>query len=41
MVAFEDLGTEAIRRLELRDFPAIVACDAQGRDIFAQAPPDR
>jgi len=41
MVAFEDLGTEAIRRLELRDFPVIVACDAQGRDIYAQDPPDR
>lgn len=34
VIAFDDLGTEAIRRLELKDFPAIVACDAQGRDIY-------
>jgi fumarate hydratase subunit beta len=33
-IAFGDLGTEAIRRLELKDFPAIVACDAEGRDIY-------
>jgi tartrate/fumarate subfamily iron-sulfur-dependent hydro-lyase alpha chain/tartrate/fumarate subfamily iron-sulfur-dependent hydro-lyase beta chain len=34
IIAFEDLGTEAIRKLELRDFPAIVACDSEGRDIY-------
>ncbi|MBN2372709.1 fumarate hydratase [bacterium] len=34
IIAFKDLGTEAIRRLELKDFPAIVACDAEGRDIY-------
>jgi fumarate hydratase subunit beta len=34
VVAYEDLGTEAIRRLELHDFPAIVACDAAGRSLF-------
>lgn len=37
MVAFEDLGTEAIRRLTVRDFPAIVANDVTGRDIFTEA----
>lgn len=37
MVAFEDLGTEAIRRLTVRDFPAIVANDVAGRDIFTEA----
>jgi fumarate hydratase subunit beta len=37
MIAFEDLGTEAIRRLTVRDFPAIVANDITGRDIFAEA----
>ena len=36
MIAFEDLGTEAIRRLTVRDFPAIVANDVAGRDIFAE-----
>ena len=37
MIAFEDLGTEAIRRLTVRDFPAIVANDVAGRDIFTEA----
>ena len=35
-VAWEDLGTEALRRLELRDFPAIVAIDANGRDLYRE-----
>ena len=34
VVAFEDLGPEAIHRLEVVDFPLIVAIDAQGNDIF-------
>ena len=37
MIAFEDLGTEAIRRLTVRDFPAIVANDVKGRDLFSEA----
>jgi len=37
MIAFEDLGTEAIRRLTVRDFPAIVANDVTGRDLFTEA----
>jgi len=36
-IAFEDLGTEAIRQLTVRDFPAIVANDVTGRDIFTEA----
>lgn len=36
LVAYEDLGTEAIRRLELDRFPVIVACDAAGGDLFAR-----
>jgi fumarate hydratase subunit beta len=36
VVAYEDLGTEAIRRIELHHFPAIVACDATGGNIFDQ-----
>jgi len=35
-VAFEDLGPEAIYELEIRDFPAIVASDTQGGNIFAR-----
>ncbi|MRR11463.1 TRZ/ATZ family protein, partial [bacterium] len=33
-VAYGDLGTEALVRLELHDFPAYVAIDATGRDLF-------
>ncbi len=36
VVAYEDLGTEAIRLLELDGFPAIVACDAAGGDLFSE-----
>lgn len=36
-IAFEDLGTEAVRRLTVQDFPAIVANDVTGRDIFTEA----
>jgi len=36
VVAYEDLATEAIMRLEVADFPAIVANDAFGGDLFQQ-----
>ncbi len=35
IVAYEDLGPEAIRRLEVVDFPAIVVNDVRGGDLFA------
>lgn len=34
VVAYEDLGTEAIRRLEVEDFPAIVINDCHGGDLY-------
>lgn len=34
LVAYHDLGTEAIRRLEVVDFPLVVANDAHGADLF-------
>lgn len=34
VVAYEDLGTEAIRRLEVEDFPAIVVNDCHGGDLY-------
>ncbi|MGE0541086.1 MAG: FumA C-terminus/TtdB family hydratase beta subunit [Dehalococcoidia bacterium] len=34
VVAYEDLGTEAIRRMDLDGFPVIVACDAAGGNLF-------
>lgn len=34
VVAYEDLGTEAVRRLEVEDFYAIVTYDSLGNDLF-------
>lgn len=34
VIAYEDLGTEAIRRLEVRDFPAIVVIDSDGNNLY-------
>ncbi|HZN52032.1 MAG TPA: Fe-S-containing hydro-lyase [Methylomirabilota bacterium] len=34
IVAYEDLGTEAIRRLEVENFPAIVVNDCHGGDLY-------
>jgi len=34
VVVYEDLGTEAIRKLELKGFPAIVAYDCYGNTVF-------
>lgn len=34
LVAYPDLGPEAIYRLEIEDFPAIVGIDAFGNDIY-------
>ena len=34
IIAYEDLGAEAIRRLEVVDFPAIVINDCEGNDLY-------
>jgi len=34
VIMYEDLGTEAIRKLEVLDFPCFVAYDVHGSDIF-------
>ena len=36
IVAYEDLGTEAIRRLEVDKFPAIVLNDSHGGDLYSE-----
>ena len=36
MIAYEDLGPEAIRRLKLADFPAIVINDVEGNDLYLE-----
>ncbi len=34
VIAYSDLGTEAVRKLEIKDFPLIVAIDSQGNSLF-------
>ncbi|MBI2081527.1 MAG: Fe-S-containing hydro-lyase [candidate division NC10 bacterium] len=36
VVAYEDLGPEAVRRLVVEDFPVIVVNDVEGRDLFQE-----
>ena len=36
VIAYDDLGAEAIRRLTVENFPAIVANDIYGQDLFEQ-----
>jgi len=36
VVAYEELGAEAIRELEVEDFPLIVAIDTQGRNLYEE-----
>ena len=38
VAAFEDLATEAIRRLEVEDFPLVVLLDFQGNDLYEEGP---
>ena len=37
VVAYDDLGTEAIRRLEVKDFPVIVVIDSLGNNLYETA----
>ena len=37
VIAYDDLGTEAIRKLEVKDFPVIVVMDAEGNDLYETA----
>lgn len=38
VIAYEDLGAEAVRRLEVRDFPALVVNDLHGGDLYVDGP---
>ena len=38
VVAYEDLGAEAIHRLEVEDFPVVVIIDAQGNNLYETGP---
>ena len=33
-VAYDDLGTEALRRIDVVDFPVFVGVDVRGRDVY-------
>lgn len=37
VIAYDDLGTEAIRKLEVKDFPVIVVIDAEGNNLYETA----
>jgi fumarate hydratase subunit beta len=38
IIAYEDLGTEAVRRLEVEDFPVMVVNDLSGGDLYDEGP---
>ncbi|MFH1512829.1 MAG: FumA C-terminus/TtdB family hydratase beta subunit [Bacillota bacterium] len=40
VVAYEDLGTESIKRLTVKDLPLVVAIDCMGNDIYEIGPKD-
>lgn len=37
VIAYDDLGTEAIRKMEVEDFPVIVVIDSQGNNLYETA----
>lgn len=37
VICYEDLGAEAIRRIEVKDFPVIVVIDSQGNNLYETA----
>ncbi len=36
VIAYDDLGTEAIRKLTVKDFPVIVVIDSEGKDLYEE-----
>ncbi len=38
IIAYEDLGAEAIRKLEVKDMPLLVAVDSEGSDLYQIGP---
>ena len=34
VIAYEDLGAEAVRRLEVEDFPVVVVIDSEGNNLY-------
>jgi fumarate hydratase subunit beta len=40
VIAYEDLGAEAVRRLTVKDFPLLVINDAHGGELYVTPIPD-
>ena len=40
LIAYEDLGPEAIRKLTVRDFPAVVLIDCEGNNLYEKGRAD-
>lgn len=40
VIAYDDLGTEAIRKLHVEDFPVIVVIDSEGNNLYETAVAD-
>ena len=40
VIAYDDLGTEAIRKMEVEDFPVIVVIDSEGNNLYETAVDD-
>ena len=38
VIAYDDLGAEAIRRLEVEDFPVVVVIDSEGNNLYETGP---
>ena len=38
VIAYDDLGAEAIRRLEVEDFPVVVVIDSEGNNLYESGP---
>lgn len=36
VIAYDDLGTETVRKLTVKDFPVIVVIDSDGRDLYEE-----
>jgi fumarate hydratase subunit beta len=36
VVAYAELGAESLKRMEVEDFPAVVAIDCRGRDLYEE-----
>lgn len=38
VIAYDDLGAEAVRRLEVQDFPVVVVIDSDGNNLYESGP---